>query len=80
MRIHKQALEKATRFIGRFPKEPVINSYISDCYNINGCGPAVYNQYPREYYTADYHGFGVKPNWPDIYRPACFNLPHVYEA
>lgn len=66
-------LERKTKFISRYPIEPMIDSYISTHYNINGCGHPCYNVYPhyphRKMFTP-YAGFGVNPAFEMIYPKA----------
>lgn len=62
-RIRKEKEEKINRFIGRFPKEPFSNIYSPTEYNINCIG----NHYHVKPFVKVYNGFGVKPDWKDIY-------------
>jgi len=61
--IRREKEEKINRFIGRFPKEPFSNIYSPTEYNINCIG----NHYHVKPFVKVYNGFGVKPDWKDIY-------------
>ena len=60
-------LKKKTRFISRFPIEPCIEAFKSTEYNICNSGYPTYRAYPVKRLFAPYHGFGVNPDWCDIY-------------
>ena len=56
-------------FLGKFPRKPHVYSYKSSLYDINEDYVYTYNVLPKEYEPQPYHGFGVNPNWDNIYRP-----------
>lgn len=73
--VEKSALDKLrnkTRFVSRFPLEPMIDSYTSTAYNINSTGYPTYYAFPKDYVIGSYAGFGCHPHWDHIYRP----IPH----
>lgn len=65
-------LENKTRFVSRFPLEPMIDRYTSTAYNINSTGYPTYHAFPKDYVIGSYAGFGCHPHWDHIYRP----IPH----
>lgn len=77
-KIEKEITRK-TKFISRFPIEPMTNSYIATHYNINGCGFPSYNclpcecKHPAKHWCTPYAGFGVYPPFDLIYPmdPPC---------
>lgn len=62
-------VKNKSKFISRFPREPYMRAFCSSPYNIHSSGYQTWRAFPQEYMFASYHGFGVKPNWNDIYRP-----------
>lgn len=58
-----------TRFISRFPIEPMIDAYTSSSCNINSSGYPTYHAYPQNHVIAPYAGFGVNPSWDRMYKP-----------
>lgn len=58
-----------TKFISRFPIEPIDNCYKPSPYNINCAGSYSYNVIPMTYVCGSYAGFGCNPDWNDIYKP-----------
>ena len=67
---HYDKLRKHSRFIARFPIEPAMECFHPTPYNICGCGFPTWRAYPRPYFYAPYHGFGVYPQWGGIYKAA----------
>ena len=63
-------LNSKTRFISRFPIEPECDCYTATQYNINCSGRPSYFAFPKTYIAGSYSGFGCKPEWDYIYRPA----------
>ena len=61
-------LKNKSRFISRFPMEPHMMQYASSPYNIHNSGYPTWRAYPKNHMFASYHGFGVNPDWNDIYR------------
>ena len=68
-------IKKKTKFISRFPIEPMRDSYISTNYNINCSGYPQYNWVPEHTVVPSYAGYGCDPDWDMIYpkRP-CYRL------
>lgn len=66
----EEDLKKKTRFISRYPIEPMTDSYIATHYNVNGCGYPSYNVYPYRKMCIPYCGFGVEPHFDMIYPTA----------
>lgn len=64
-----QDLKNKTKFMSRFPIEPMIDAYTSSSYNINSCGYPTYHAFPQNHVIGSYAGFGPEPSWKDIYRP-----------
>ena len=62
-------LNNKTRFISRFPIEPMIDAYTSTQYNINSTGYPSYHAFPNNHVIGSYAGFGYDPHWRRIYRP-----------
>lgn len=62
-----EELKNKTKFISRFPVEPMRDSYISTNYNINCSGYPTYNVWPQNRAMAPYAGFGYNPDWDVIY-------------
>lgn len=72
----QQLLEQTknkTKFISRFPIEPVVPIYTSTAYNINSSGYPSYHAFPQNYIAGSYAGFGPNPCWKDIYKTPEFN-------
>lgn len=61
-------LEKSTKFIARYPIEPCYECFHADPYNVHGCGYPTWRAYPYRYGMYPYHGYGVNPQWHDIYQ------------
>ena len=60
-------IHKKTKFISRFPIEPMRDAYLSTEYSINCSGYPSYHAYPNETTHPTYAGFGVNPVWGLIY-------------
>ena len=74
-------LKKKTRFISRFPIEPYIEAFRSTPYNVCNSGYPTWRAYPVQRYFAPYHGFGVTPDWRDIYpTPKINDTKYVAEV
>ena len=63
-----KAVERKTRFIGRFPIEPFDDFFEPTAYNICNSGHPCYRAFPRRYYTTPYGGFGVHPEFGGLYK------------
>lgn len=61
-------LNKSTKFIARYPIEPCFECFHADPYNVHGCGYPTWRAYPYKFGMPPYHGFGVRPEWYDIYH------------
>lgn len=61
-------LKNKSRFVSRFPMEPLTTAFASSPYNIHNSGYPTWRAYPKNHMFASYHGFGVNPDWNDIYR------------
>lgn len=70
--VEKQAiddLKKKTKFIDRFPIEPMFDSYIASKYNIHSAGYPHYREFPHRHIIGPHTGFGYNPQWNMIYKP-----------
>lgn len=63
-------LKNKSRFVSRFPMEPLTRAFASSPYNIHNSGYPSWKAYPKNHMFATYHGFGVNPDWDSIYRNA----------
>lgn len=61
-------LKNKSRFVSRFPMEPLTRAFASSPYNIHNSGYPSWKAYPKNHMFATYHGFGVNPDWDSIYR------------
>lgn len=62
-------IKNKTKFVSRFPREPYMRAFCSSPYNIHSSGYQTWRAFPQRHMFASYHGFGVTPDWNDIYRP-----------
>lgn len=62
-------LKNKTRFISRFPIEPMVDAYTATPYNVNSTGYPSYHAFPQNHVIGSYAGFGVHPDWNNMYRP-----------
>lgn len=84
----EREIHNKTRFISRYPIEPVTNSYIATHYNVNGCGHPSYHcmpfehNYPCRHMFTPYAGFGVNPAFDLIYPrdPHCDYIRYAAEV
>lgn len=60
----KADFDKKTRFVHRFPIEPCSEAYSSTAYDIKSSG-LPWHIFP--YYKPVYQGFGLHPDWKNIY-------------
>lgn len=68
-------INKKTRFISRFPIEPMHDAYLATEYNIHCSGYPNYRIYPHEVVHPSYAGFGVNPVWSLIYpKKPCYRF------
>ena len=76
---YEKELAKKTRFISRFPIEPMLDSYASTAHNINGCGMYEYNSYPHKHWAIPYCGYGVNPDFDYLYprKPKCKYFEYI---
>ena len=73
-------LKSKTKFIGRFPTEPISPWYTPSKFNINSSGYFSYNVHPHACIYTTYNGFGVTPDWGKIYPSAKDVAPFKYES
>lgn len=67
-KIHEDIRNK-TKFISRFPVEPVRGYYQPNEYNLNVAGFPSYHAMPYDHMPTRYNGFGLNPQWNNIYKP-----------
>lgn len=65
----QERLQKKTRFISRYPVEPMLDEFTATVSNLNNSGYPTYRVMPGSYRASTYAGFGIYPDWKDIYRP-----------
>lgn len=68
------------KFIGRFPIEPYSHAFEPNKYNIFGCGRPHWHHHPIPHKPYIYHGFGLNPDWRDIYNDAPNAYSNKYPA
>ena len=68
------------KFIGRFPIEPYSYAFEPSKYNVFGCGRPHWHHYPIPHKPYMYHGFGLNPDWRDIYNDAPNAYSNKYPA
>lgn len=66
---YEDDIKKKTRFISRFPIEPIVDAFHATPYDICVSGYPTWRAYPRRHGFLPYHGFGVYPEWGGIYKP-----------
>lgn len=66
---YKKRTASKTKFLSRYPLEPMIAQYTSTSYNLNASGYPTYRAFPHRHVHATYGGFGVTPYWEDHYLP-----------
>lgn len=69
-------IRKKSRFISRFPIEPCVDAFTSTPYDICCSGYSTWRAYPHMHRMMPYSGFGLRPQWDDIYK----RLPRINDT
>lgn len=66
---YKEEIKNKTRFISRYPIEPMLDDFTATVANLNHSGFPTYHVMPNSHMVRAYAGYGVCPEFDKIYRP-----------